>query len=111
MCDNALLDSLDVLYRDGLKDSELYPDKHILMNLQESTLKDFIALVKSRNNKQSDWKVFIFVDKADKTQYTAFLHRHYKRQKAYISISQMVERKVNLAVLLAYLKKAGFIEG
>lgn len=58
MCDDALLDSLDVLYRDGLKDSELYPDRHILMNLQESTLKDFIALVKSRNNKQSDWNGF-----------------------------------------------------
>lgn len=104
------LDSLQVLYKDLLKDPDLLLDKRTgrvtLFEYHECTLKDFITHVKSYENENANWDVQIYTDKEDIPGDYVNFKRYYKLQELDISVSDTLDHLNLIPAVLEYFKEA-----
>lgn len=106
------LDSLQVLYKDLLKDPDLLLDKRTgrmtLFEYHECTLKDFITHVKSHGNEKANWDVQIYTDKEDMPGNYVNFKRYYKLQELDISVSDTLDHLNLIPAVLEYFKEVKF---
>ena len=113
--ERQFLGSLNVLYKDMLRDPDLWLNrktgKITLFEYHECTLKDFISHVHNLGYEEADFEVQIYLDKEDAMGDSAHFVRHYKLQKMGIDVSETLDEFGIIPMLLTYFKDVGFETG